>query len=61
MTEILTIFDFLEASHMEMLRRLSVCRECKCKPVISSSRGIICPICGKAAANEESWEGANNG
>lgn len=57
MTVNLTIFDFMEDSPLEILRRLSVCQECKCKPVISSSRGIICPICGKAAANEESWEG----
>lgn len=40
---------------IEQLKRLRKCSECKCKPVISASKGIVCPICGKAAASEEEW------
>ena len=59
MNEYLTIFDFLEETPLTRLRRLRVCRECKCKPVLSSARGIVCPICGKAEKDDETWNEVN--
>ena len=53
----------LRKSRMEMidrLRRLKNCSECKCKPVISASKGIVCPICGKQELDEESWNEVND-
>ena len=44
----------------EQLKMLRVCSECKCKPVISASKGIVCPICGKSAADTETWNEVNN-
>lgn len=46
---------------IKRLMLLTVCSECKCKPVISASKGIVCPICGKQVPDDRTWNEVNDG
>ena len=44
----------------EQLKMLRVCSECKCKPVVSASKGIVCSICGDSDTDTENGHDVKN-